>query len=167
MTTTEKSRNSSCLRYQVLQSIHCCRPIINMVSRIRVSFSRTSSCVVTTPIHQTGNYQILLTKYLDQYSSRVDKRHDQQKREKYSNSLKENVCLVIRVRELLKLKHTKGKLLSSVTKTLLLLFFGGHLDSDIKVEGLASLVLNNGLTDHILQVEESFSQVRAAWSKKE
>ena len=106
-----------------------------------------------------------MTKYLDQYSSRVDKCHDQQKREKYSNSLKKNVCLVIRVRELLKLKYTKGKLLSSVTKTSKV--FLVHLDSDVKVEGLASLVLNNGLTDHILQVEEPFSQVGAACSEKE
>ena len=130
---TVRSRNSSCLRYQVLQSIHCCRPIINMVSRIRVSFSRTNSCVVTTPIHETENYQILLTKYLDQYSSRVDKRHDQQKREKYSNSLKKNVCLVIRVRELLKLKHTKGKLLSSVTKTLIFFWFTSTVTSRLRV----------------------------------
>ena len=59
-------RKRSCLRYHVLQSIHCWRPIINIVSRIRVSFSRTNSCgCVQTLIDHGSCYDILfcLPKY--------------------------------------------------------------------------------------------------------
>lgn len=44
MMITEMSRKRNCLRYQELHNTHCFRPIINMDSRIRDSFSSTSSC---------------------------------------------------------------------------------------------------------------------------
>ena len=43
MTMTGIMRKRNSLRYQVLHSTHCFKPIISIVSRIRLSFSTTSS----------------------------------------------------------------------------------------------------------------------------
>ena len=44
----EMKRKTNCLMNQVVHSTHNWRPIMNMDSRIRVSFSSTSSCGVET-----------------------------------------------------------------------------------------------------------------------
>ena len=43
ITRPEMKRRSNCLMNQLVHSTHCCRPIINIDSLIRVSFSNTSS----------------------------------------------------------------------------------------------------------------------------
>jgi hypothetical protein len=59
MTMTGSMRKRNCLRYQVLHSTHCFKPIISIVSRIRLSFSTTSSCsnvinIFMTLVHLTA-----------------------------------------------------------------------------------------------------------------
>ena len=60
---TEIMKKTNCLRYHVLQSAHCFKPIINMVSRMRVSFSSTSSwaskLISITRIHNINGKSVL------------------------------------------------------------------------------------------------------------
>ena len=62
--------------------------------------------------------------------------------------------------------HTEGKI-NKLSDNNIDSLFEFHLDSDIKIENLSGLVLNDGLTNHILQMEKAFGQVGAEGKLKE